>query len=309
MRVRAHPKLHAARGIFARQLRGIERSAPGDQPGELRLHVRKQMMPHRRPDSVSADQCQRQILLARHAAAMDHGQSLGMASNVFELAAEPQFDIVMFVDLRVQRGLQIGAMHHPIRRAGAASGDFPELQARHFSAAAHAHQADGLGRDGAPCEPGLQSQRDQHAAGVGRELKASADFVETLGFLQNDDAKSSCRERERGGQSPDSGTSNEDGARSGHATARSGGLVLDHAFRRPGLASFQVGGETIKRRAIGADDLVVIAEIEKDMRVIERRIGAHAHELLRADLNDRYAGFVVKVRNDMVGHYIHLASQ
>ena len=44
MRVRSHPELDPARGIFARQLRGIERAAPGDQPGELRLHIRKQMM-------------------------------------------------------------------------------------------------------------------------------------------------------------------------------------------------------------------------------------------------------------------------
>jgi hypothetical protein len=42
------------------------------------------------------------------------------------------------------------------------------------------------------------------------------------------------------------------------------------------------------------------------MRVIERRIGAHTHEFLRADLNDRNTGIIVKVRNDMIGHSIHL---
>ena len=99
MRVRSHPELDPARGIFARQLRGVERSAPGDQPGELRLHLRKQMMPDRGPDSVGADQRQRQLLLARHAAALDHGQSLGVGDGVFELAAEPQLDIGIVVDL------------------------------------------------------------------------------------------------------------------------------------------------------------------------------------------------------------------
>jgi hypothetical protein len=39
--------------------------------------------------------------------------------------------------------------------------------------------------------------------------------------------------------------------------------------------------------------------------MIERGIGAHAHEFLRADLNDGNAGIVVKVRNDMIGHLIH----
>src|SRR5476649_1494269 len=46
------------------------------------------------------------------------------------------------------------------------------------------------------------------------------------------------------------------------ATGRSGDLVFQHAFGRPGFTGLKVGGEAIKRRAIGADDLVVIAEIE-----------------------------------------------
>src|ERR1700733_2870747 len=93
------------------------------------------------------------------------------------------------------------------------------------------------------------------------------------------------------------------------ATTRSGDLVLQYAFRRPGFPGFKVGGVTIKRRAIGADDLVVIAEIEEHMRMIERRIGAHAHELLRADLDDRNAGIIVKMGNGMVRHSLHPRSQ
>jgi hypothetical protein len=42
------------------------------------------------------------------------------------------------------------------------------------------------------------------------------------------------------------------------------------------------------------------------MRVIERRIGADTHELLRADLDDRNAGVIVKMGDDMIGHRIHL---
>ena len=61
-------------------------------------------------------------------------------------------------------------------------------------------------------QPRLQSEVDQHAAGVGRELQAGADFLEPLGFLQNDDAKALCRERKRRRQSSDAGTSDEDGA-------------------------------------------------------------------------------------------------
>jgi hypothetical protein len=45
------------------------------------------------------------------------------------------------------------------------------------------------------------------------------------------------------------------------------------------------------------------------MRMIERRFGAHTHELVRTDFDDRNAGIVVKVRNDVIGHGIHLGSQ
>src|ERR1700761_2661556 len=87
---------------------------------------------------------------------------------------------------------------------------------------------------------------------------------------------------------------------------RSGHLVGQHAFRRPGFTGLEVGGVTIERRTIGADDLVVVAEIEKDVRVVEGWVGAHAHEFLRADLDDGDAGIVVKVGDDMIGHRIHL---
>src|SRR5271167_2059397 len=86
------------------------------------------------------------------------------------------------------------------------------------------------------------------------------------------------------------------------ATDRSGDFVLQHAFRRPGFAGGQVGGVAIQGRAIGADDLVVIAKIQEHMRMIERRIGADAHEFLRADLDDRNAGIIMEVRNDVIGH-------
>ena len=81
------------------------------------------------------------------------------------------------------------------------------------------------------------------------------------------------------------------------------------AFRRAGFAGGEIGGKTIQRRAIRADDLVVVAEIEEHMRMIERRVGADAHEFLRADLDDGHAGIVMEVRNDVIGHNIHLGWQ
>ena len=41
------------------------------------------------------------------------------------------------------------------------------------------------------------------------------------------------------------------------------GNVLQHAFGRAGLTGAEVGGEAIKCRAIGADDLVVVTKVEE----------------------------------------------
>jgi hypothetical protein len=88
------------------------------------------------------------------------------------------------------------------------------------------------------------------------------------------------------------------------ATAGSSDFVLQHAFRRPSLSGGEIRGVAIQRRTVGTDDLVVVAEVEKNVRMIEWRVGAHAHELLRADLDDRNASVIVKVWNDVIGHIV-----
>ena len=177
------------------------------------------MVPDRGPDSVGPNQGQRQILLAPHAIALNDCQPLGVRGHVLELAAKPQLDVVMLLDLGLQRGLQIGAVHHPVGCVVTNSG-LPERQASDLAVALHAHQADCIGADRARGEPRLQSERNQHTAGIRRELDTGPDFLEALGFLQNDNAKSPCRERQRSRQSSDSGTSNEDGARGCHRWVR-----------------------------------------------------------------------------------------
>ncbi len=170
------------------------------------------MMPDRGPDPVGADQRQRQVLLPRHAAALEDGQSLGMGDHVFELPTQPQLDIGIVIDMGLQRPLQVGAMHDPIGRAGAKRGGLAKRQTNDFTAASRAHQADGVGRDSAMPKPRLQPELDQHATGIGRELQAGASFLEAFGFFEKDDAKAPARKREGGGQSSDPGTSDEDGA-------------------------------------------------------------------------------------------------
>ena len=159
---------------------------------------------------------------------------LACGVDVLELAAEPQVDIGMVVDLRLQRALQVGAMHHPIGRAGAKAGGLAERQAGDFAAGARAHDADGLGDHRARGEPRLQAEFDQHAAGIGRKLQAGAGFLQPFGLLQHDDAKALRGERQRRRQSPDPGTSDDDGARGSH---RIGQATLSFSTHSGGRAS------------------------------------------------------------------------
>src|SRR5215470_10894283 len=82
---------------------------------------------------------------------------------------------------------------------------------------------------------------------------------------------------------------------------RSGG-GLQGTFRWAGRMRVEARVVTIERRAIRADDLVRFAHVEKDVRVIKRRCCADALELLGADLDNRHARRVVKMRNDVLGH-------
>src|SRR6185312_2486602 len=59
------------------------------------------------------------------------------------------------------------------------------------------------------------------------------------------------------------------------------------ALGRPCRMRVERGIEPEQRRAIGTDDFDRVAHVEEDVRMIERRHGADAHELLGADLDDR----------------------
>ena len=78
--------------------------------------------------------------------------------------------------------------------------------------------------------------------------------------------------------------------------------IRQRAFRRSRRVGVEGGVVAEQRRAIGADDLGGVAHVEVDMRMIERRQLALAHELPRADLDHRDAGGVVEMRNDPVRH-------
>ena len=120
MRVRPHPELHARRGIFARQRGRIEGAAPGDQAGELRLHAPEtgdcrtaDQMPSAPISAIASSGCR---ALPRRWTTVSP-----LACEVTSSNWQPSRKSIsgMIVDLGLQGGLQIGAMHHPIGRAGA----------------------------------------------------------------------------------------------------------------------------------------------------------------------------------------------
>jgi len=128
-----------------------------------------------------------------------------------------------------------------------------------------------------------------------------------FGLFHYDDAKALAASASAAVSPPIPAPSDDDGARNRHGPVRR--PCLSARIQVGGPRRREIGGKTIQRRAIRADDLVVVAEIEEDVRMVEGRVGADAHEFLRADLDYRDAGIVVEVRDDMVGHLIHLGWQ
>src|SRR4029078_1013011 len=74
------------------------------------------------------------------------------------------------------------------------------------------------------------------------------------------------------------------------------------AFRRAGRMRIECRGVAIERRAIRADDFLVLAHVEKNMRMIVRWRCPDTHELTGADVDYRNPRIVVKVGADMLRH-------
>jgi hypothetical protein len=69
----------------------------------------------------------------------------------------------------------------------------------------------------------------------------------------------------------------------------------------------KTGVVAIEGRAIGAYDLMLVPHIEENMRMIKRRFGTDAHELMGADLDYGYTEVIVKMGNDVIRHVFCLA--
>src|SRR5947209_2826663 len=78
--------------------------------------------------------------------------------------------------------------------------------------------------------------------------------------------------------------------------------LVQRTFSGNGLVRRKRGAIAEQGRAVGADDFALVTHVEENMRMVERRPRADAHELLGADLDHRPPGIVVEMRNDVFGH-------
>src|SRR5690606_19442012 len=87
-----------------------------------------------------------------------------------------------------------------------------------------------------------------------------------------------------------------------YAASGGGAGVVGHALG-PRLVGAERGGVAIERRAIGADELVVLAHVEEHVWMVEGRRRAHAHEFLDPDVDGGMARVVLEMGDRrVVGH-------
>lgn len=79
-------------------------------------------------------------------------------------------------------------------------------------------------------------------------------------------------------------------------------LEMEDAAGRVRLVRLQRRIVAIERRAVGADLLVLIAQIDEDVRMIIGNRSAGAHEFLHADFDDAMSAVVLEMGNIVAGH-------
>ena len=93
----------------------------------------------------------------------------------------------------------------------------------------------------------------------------------------------------------------------GTGTSSFGGFETQRATGRVGFVGPEPGDEAVSGRAVRAKGFVLATHVEKDVRMIERRLCADTLEFPHADFDGFNAGTVVEMRNGVIGH-IRLAN-
>jgi hypothetical protein len=156
------------------------------------------------------------LFVERLVSARLHGQAVLMQRVVLGAGTELECDVGHFPDGRHKCRLQVGAMDHPIGRAITPLGRFAERHALDRLPRCGA-DLDRLRRDRVRAQPLGKPEVGQNASRVGRQLDASAGFLQPRGLFQHDHPIAGARNRERGGQSADPGSCDDDGSGTRHA--------------------------------------------------------------------------------------------
>ncbi len=200
----------------------------------------------------------------------------------------------------MERFEQVGPVHHGIGRAEAGFDGLAKREGLQRLCPGVGKDVDALGGKAFFRNRLGKPQIIEHFSRVCADLKSGAEFRNRLVTFEHHHVQAEFGERQCKGQSGDASARDIDRARSTHGAL--GVFDLEHRAGRVGRAMGQGGAENIERRAIGADDLGVVAHVKKHMRVVERRLGADALEFLGADLDTGQSFGIVEVRGSVLCH-------
>ena len=286
--VAPEPERGDGRAKLLGQLRGRHDRAPGGAPGESRQPAVAEARAQRRPQSVGADQ--RAALLVTQplrVARLDRDAML-MDREILHPRADPQRDFGILRGRGRERGLEVGAVDHPIGRAIAFRGHFPERDAHDFAAGRLVMmRIDWRDRCGS-------AARDRRAPASLGGADAGAGFS----------SRGACSTRPRGIRRAS--------ARAAAADPGAGDVMVRELPRsstvtlRRHSPAHSVGSAcrhgavvAVERGAVGADEFAVAAHVAEHVRWSNG--GVAPMRILRADLDhrtqDRYGN-----ADDVVGH-------
>src|SRR5690242_1286152 len=127
------------------------------------------------------------------------GYAVLMNGEAIDADAECEPDIGMRACRLEQRSLQVAAVNDPIRRAEACGG-VRQWNAGDLPAVACVQNAHGLRGHRGRAQPVAQSQIDQDAGRVRRQLNAGASLIKPFGLVEDDGAQAAMRETECSGE-------------------------------------------------------------------------------------------------------------
>ena len=188
-------------------------------------------------------------------------------------------------------------MRHPIRCAVTLAHEGPERDGADFAAGGDGADGDAIGLAGDAPQRIAKTEVEEDAARIRRELETGAQSVKPVRRSMRV-TRWPLRASASAVVNPPMPAPTTASVRPGTSSRHGDGVGHRPPTRirraSPGRRRAWVVFE--QRRAIGADHLVVASHVDEDMRMVEGRPGADAHEFLRAHVNRRHAGIVLEMR-------------